>query len=101
MWKRPPGGGAACWLLPWTGSSDKVKLRRVMAHKVKHITENEAHKSRRGFKILCSSPVWPPESDISSVILTVHYDCEQAVEQRLEALVSAGDDFVENLNTKK
>lgn len=62
---------------------------------------NGSTESRRGFKILCSSPVWPPESDISSVILTVHYDCEQAVKQRLEALMSAGDDFVENLNTKK
>lgn len=48
----------------------------------------------------CSSPVWPPGSDISSVILTVHDDCEQAVKQRLEALVSAGDDLVEDLNTK-
>lgn len=35
------------------------------------------------------------------MILTVHYDCEQAVKQRLEALVSAGDDFVEDLNMTK
>lgn len=34
------------------------------------------------------------------MILTVHYDCEQAVKQRLEALVTTGDDFVEDLNMK-
>lgn len=28
VWKKPPGGGAACWLRPWRGSSDKVKLWR-------------------------------------------------------------------------
>lgn len=33
-------------------------------------------------------------------VLTVHDDGEQAVEQRLEALVSAGDDFVKDLNTQ-
>lgn len=46
------------------------------------------------------SPVRPPGGDISSVILTVHYDSEQAVQQRLEAMVSAGDHLVEDLKTK-
>lgn len=36
-----------------------------------------------------------------SSTLTVHHDGEQAVEQRVEALVSTGDDFVEDLNREK
>lgn len=43
----------------------------------------------------------PPGGSICTVILTVHYDGEQAVEQRLETLMSAGDDFVEDLNMTK
>lgn len=34
------------------------------------------------------------------MILTVHYDGEEAVEQRLEALVSTCDDFMEDLQMK-
>lgn len=84
-WRRPPGGGAVCWLPPWTGSSGKVKLWN---HK------RSAQGSNSWF-----AP--PPEGSICTVILTVHYDGEQAVEQRLETLVSAGDDFVEDLNMTK
>lgn len=85
MWRRPPGGEAVCWLPPWTGSSGKVKL----------------WKHKRSSQGSSSSVAPPPGGSICSVILTVHYDGEQAVEQRLETLVSAGDDFVEDLKTTK
>lgn len=84
-WRRPPGGEAVCWLPPWTGSSGKVKL----------------WKHKRSSQGSSSSVAPPPGGSICTVILTVHYDGEQAVEQRLETLVSAGDDFVEDLNMTK
>lgn len=49
----------------------------------------------------CSSAISPVGGDISRVILTVHYDSQQAVKQRLQALVSTGDDFVEDLVVKQ
>lgn len=45
--------------------------------------------------------MYPPGGAVSHVTLTVHYDCEQAVKQRLEPLVSTGDDFVEDLHVEK
>lgn len=55
------------------------------------------NKGLRGIAVL----LFDPRRGLSLVILTVHNDGEQAVKQRLEVLVSAGDDFVEDLNTQR
>lgn len=65
------------------------------------LSKDEGKDRQGGFPLFGSSPIWSPGRDKSAVILTVHYDGEQAVEERLETLVSTGDDFVEDLNVTK
>lgn len=65
---------------------------------------SEASKSKtmsKAFELHCGYSVGPSlKGRFALSVLTVHDDGEQTVEQRLEALVSAGDDFVKDLSTR-
>lgn len=63
--------------------------------------EKQANQHNEAFELHCGSSVGPSLKGWFALnVLTVHDDGEQAVEQGLEALVSAGDDFVKDLNTQ-